>query len=71
MQDVARLLSCTGCGLKRGAGVSAGPHQRLWVAHLRQTGADRDRLPYYAAMMREAEDAALLAAFRERGELPV
>jgi len=37
------------------------------VAHLRQA-AQRHRLPYWTPMMREAEDAAVLAAFSTTGD---
>jgi hypothetical protein len=56
--------------LSPGAGISVQPHPRLWVAHLRQSGAPKERLPYWAPMMPEAEDAEALAAFAERGALP-
>jgi hypothetical protein len=35
----------------------------------RQTG-QRHRLPYWTPFAREAEDAEVLAAFRQLGELP-
>jgi hypothetical protein len=65
--DIGQAVRCTKCGRRGGA--SAHPKSRLWVAHLRQTG-QRHRLPYWTPMMREAEDAAVLAAFREPVELP-
>jgi hypothetical protein len=70
MQHLAKRLTCSRCNLSPGAGVSVQPHPRLWVAHLRQSGQDRARLPYWTPMMEEAEDAELLEAFAERGELP-
>jgi hypothetical protein len=45
------------------------PLPRLWVAYLRQTG-QRERLPYWAPMVCEADDAEVLARFRERGAPP-
>ena len=57
----------TGCTRPRGGSVM--PLSRVWIAHLRQTG-QRHRLPYWAAMTREAEDAGILAAFVATGMLP-
>ena len=50
--------------------MSVQPHPRLWVAHLRQSGQCRDRLPYWAPFMREAEDAEVLTAFAASGDVP-
>ena len=48
--------------MRPAGGASANPEGRLWVAHLRQTG-QRRRLPYWTPTMREADDAAVPAAF--------
>jgi hypothetical protein len=71
MQHVAKRLRCSRCNLSPGAGVSVQPHPRLWVAHLRQSGQDRARLPDWAPMMAEEQDGEVLAAFAEWGELPI
>src|SRR5215213_8100201 len=63
VHDIGHSVRCTGCGRRGGA--SANPEARLWVAHLRQTG-QRHRLPYWTPFMREADDAAVLAAFAAR-----
>src|SRR3954451_21122936 len=60
VHDIGHAVRCTKC--RRLGGASAHPRSRLWVAHLRQSG-QRHRLPYWSAMMREEEDAAVLAAF--------
>jgi hypothetical protein len=70
MKDLAERIRCSQCKFSPGAGISVQPHPRLWVAHLRQSKAPKERLPFWAPMMRESEDEAILAAFSERGELP-
>jgi hypothetical protein len=65
--DLGHAVRCSRCGRRGGA--SAHPHHRLWVAYQRQTG-QRHRLPYWMPFMREADDAAALEVFAERGELP-
>jgi hypothetical protein len=65
VHDIGHAVRCTKCGGRGGA--SANPKGRLWVAHLRQTG-QRHRLPYWTAMLREEEDAAVLQAFAARPE---
>jgi hypothetical protein len=60
VHDIGHSVRCTGCGRRGGA--SANPEARLWVAHLRLTG-QRHRLPYWTPLMREDEDAAVLAEF--------
>ena len=71
MRQVAKRLRCSRCNLSPGAGVSVQPHPRLWVAHLRQRAAPKERWPYWAPMMPETEDAEVLAAFAASGALPI
>jgi|SRR3954452_9459924 hypothetical protein len=61
VHHIGHAVRCTRCGRRGGA--SAHPTSRLWIAHLRYTG-QRHRLPYWTPIMREAEDAAVLGAFR-------
>lgn len=53
MNRVGHALKCTVCG--RSGGISASPEPAPWVRHLRRTG-ERDRLPWYAAMIRDHDD---------------
>lgn len=54
--DMSRLghaLKCTVCG--RSGGITATPEPKPWVLYLRRTG-QRDRMPWYAPMIRDQED---------------
>lgn len=54
MGRMSQALHCTGCG--KGGGKSAHPDPQPWVRYLRRTG-QRERLPYYAPMIRDEPDS--------------